>query len=139
MATFTAQIAEFIKDVEGATDTLIKQSLQDVINDAQKSRFKGGNLPIDTSFLINSGKAEIGVLPTGQEKAPEGFAFQSWDGGNVAATLARYKVGEVFYFGWTANYARAMENRYSFMKLAAQKWPQIVDKSTAKIKQRLGL
>ena len=124
--TFTADINKFISASNDRIEAVFKQSAQEVIREAQTDYNKGGNTPIDTSFLINSGQAAIGQLPIGPDEQPEGYAVQDWNPGETVTTINRWRVGETLYFGWTANYAQPMENRFKFMRKASQKWQTIV-------------
>lgn len=135
--SFKATIDDFIaKSTQGAL-TVFKLAAQDVIADAQRDRFSGGNTPLDTSFLINSGQASINTLPIGASERPKEYAIQEWNSGDAVIVLNRVKPSDVLYFGWTANYARYMENKYKFMRLAAQQWPELVAKRAAEVKRVL--
>lgn len=127
--TFTADISKFISASNDRIEAVFKQSAQEVIREAQTDYNKGGNTPIDTSFLINSGQAAIGQLPIGPDEQPEGYAVQDWNAGETVTIINRWRVGETLYFGWTANYAQPMENRFKFMRKASQKWQAIVTKN----------
>ena len=127
--TFTADINKFISSSNDRIEAVFKQSIQEVIQEAQADYNKGGFTPIDTSFLINSGQAAIGRVPIGPDEKPENYTVQQWNAGETVTTINRWRVGETLYFGWTANYARAMENRYMFMRKAAQGWQYTVAKN----------
>lgn len=122
-------VDEWVLKSQNRLDAVIKQAAQDLVKDAQKSRAKGGNMPVDTGFLTNSGQAAIGKTPSGGSSKAN---FQA-----TAVTINRLKAGDKFVFGWTAKYARAMENRYAFVRKAVQKWPQIVKKATEKVKREV--
>lgn len=127
--TFTADINKFISSSNERIEAVFKQSAQEVIQVAQTSKKNGGLTPIDTSFLINSGQAAIGRLPIGPDVRPEDYAVQDWNAGETVTTINRWRAGETLYFGWTANYAQPMENRFKFMRKASQKWQTIVTKN----------
>lgn len=137
--TFKTQIDEFIRKSNTMTTAVVQTAAQSMIEDAQTSRFKGGHMPIDTGFLVNSGKAQIGSVPSGESVRPDGFSGQDWSGaGEAAAVIANLKPGQILFFGWTAEYATYMENRYMFMRSAVQNWPLHVDDAVRELKQRLG-
>jgi hypothetical protein len=114
---------------------VLKQSAQDVFEQALLPRSKSGNLPVDTSFLRNSAKAQIGSMPSGPSTPKDGMP--SAPDGQITLTLVRLKPGQTIYLGFCANYARYMENRYGFVRLAAQQWQQIVKKNAAELRRRI--
>ena len=134
--TFTADINKFISESNDRIEAVFKQSAQEIIREAQTDYNKGGNTPIDTSFLINSGQAAIGNLPIGPDEPPEDFTPRDWNPGETATTINRWRVGETLYFGWTANYAKPMENRFKFMRKAAQNWQTVVNKNAQLLMNR---
>lgn len=138
MTTYSlGNLDKWVASVQGRVDAVVKQSFQEVIESAQLSRFKGGNMPIRDGFLRNSGVAAIGRLPSGESEKPDGYSSPSgWSGDAVAIVIFRAKPGEAIFFGWTAEYAKYMERRYGFMRLAAQKWDRIVAKNAAKLKNQ---
>lgn len=138
MSKFTAQIDDFIRKSEALTTGVVREAAQSMIEEAQTSRFKGGKMPVDTGFLTNSGKAQIGSLPSGADKKQKDYADQEWKGGGqLQAVLAQLKPGDIFYYGWTAAYARKMEIRYMFAQSAAQNWQQHVSRAVTELKARI--
>ena len=133
--SFKAQVDDFIKDSNARALAVFQAAAQDVIKDAQIIDDKGGNMPLDTSFLVNSGQANIGSLPIGPDVKPKGYALQDWNPAETTTTINRVKLGDTLYFGWTANYARYMENRFKFMRSAAQLWPDHVNKRALEFKK----
>lgn len=127
-------IDQWVRQTQTRIDAVVKRSAQDVIEVAQKSRFKGGQMPIRFGFLINSGSAAIGRMPSGAGKPPEGYTNPSWNSAPAFLAINRMQPGEVLYFGWTARYSRAMEQKYGFMRLAAQQWQDIVNKNARKLR-----
>jgi hypothetical protein len=88
-------------------------------------------MPVDTGYLTNSGIADI-------NKVPSGLGFEgSWNPSSAIVVINRAHIGDTLYFGWTAKYSLAMENRYGFMRLAAQQWPQIVKQQSAIVQQQV--
>ena len=138
MSTFTAQIDDFIRKSEALTTGVVREAAQSMIEEAQTSRFKGGKMPIDTGFLTNSGKAQIGSLPSGADKTQKDYTNQEWlGGGQLQAVLSQLQPGDIFYYGWTAAYARKMEIRYMFAQSAAQNWQQHVSRAVTELKARI--
>ena len=135
--SFAAQVSKWVQASEARMEAVLKASAQEVIEIAQTTTAKGGRMRRDTSFLVNSGKASIGGLPSGESRQPKGYTGGDWDDGQVTLTLVRLKPGQTLYFGWTANYARAREHKDGFLRMAAQQWQQIVNKNAAELRRRI--
>ena len=126
--SLTADIDEIIKNVDARMIALIKASIQDVVFNMQTPVGKGGRMRVDTGFLRNSGRAQIGSMPTGETDRPNDALPGSftWDEGTLTSVLTKLKLGDTFYWGWTANYARYRELYDGFMEAALQHWSRIV-------------
>lgn len=141
--TLVADIEDIISVCEVRMTDMMRQSLQDVVNDMQTPVAKGGKMRVDTGFLRASGQASLNGMPTGpgrgERKEPN--SYPSPDDyplvASVALALAQLKIGATFYFGWTANYARYREACDGFLEAALQNWQQIVDRNTNLIRERI--
>ena len=127
---FSKAIDKWISGSMARMEAVQKTAAQDLVKEVSKPRDKGGNMPVDTSNLINSLHGNVGSLPRGSTDG--NTSFQS---GNIALAINKWNPGEVLYLGWTAEYAKHMEARYAFMKLAAQNWDSIVMKAARKVKK----
>lgn len=136
MGKFTADVDAWIQKSERLMRAVAQESAQRTVDEAQTPQAKGGRMPVDTSFLRNSCTANIGSMPSGAGKPSEGAA----SGGDqqIATTIISWKPGQTLYIGWVANYARNMEFRYGFVRMAAQKWQQTVREVTGELKRRAG-
>ena len=123
MGEFEKQVTKWARKSEARMEAVFRTAAQDMIEDAQTPRDKGGRMPIDTGFLRNSGSAAINSIPAGGGL------------GNTAVVISRAKLGDTIYFGWTANYAQYMEVKYAFMRMATQKWGQFVKVAARRIEQ----
>lgn len=138
MSTFTVQIDDFIRKSDALLTGVMQESIQSMISEAQVSYHKGGKMPVVTGFLTNSGKAALNKIPYGDSEPPAGRVAGEWSGqGQLQAVLAQLKPGDVFYYGWTAVYARKMEIRYMFAQSAAQNWQQHVARAVTELKARI--
>ena len=135
MSKFTADIDAFILKSNNLMEAVFKESAQRTIEEAQTTRDKGGNMRRDTGFLVNSGKASINSVPSG-ESVNTGVQRGDWDSTIASLTINRAKVGDSIYFGWTANYAQARENKDGFVRLAAQNWQKTVNQVARDLKAR---
>jgi len=96
---------------------------------------KGGRMPIDQSFLRSSFTGALGGMPTGPSE-PSGSVLD-WDQSSITLVIAGWEPGTALYLGWTAKYARKMEELYGFMKGAADQWQQINDDAVREVRARI--
>ena len=103
-------------------EAVAKQAIQDMTDDIQRPRASGGRMPVDTGFLRNSAGASLGGSPaTGDLSSLEG-------------ALINMQIGDTYTFGWGANYARFMNNKYGFLSLPVQDWNNYVYRAVQKVK-----
>lgn len=131
--SLTIDLNKWVKKTEARMDAVVKESFQRLINEAQEPVAKGGNMRVDTGFLRNSGVAAIGQLPVGPSVNPYKTKNSApvWSGGSATAVINSLEIGQIIFFGWTANYAVHRENRDGFMRRAVQDWPRIVHQVSA--------
>lgn len=84
-----------------------------VVEDASRPRSEGGRMPVDLGNLKNSIRGAVGTVPTGASESP-------------AAAVARARMEDHIFIGWTANYAWVQEIRNGFMRGATTKWSSFV-------------
>lgn len=113
---------------------VVQGACQELIMDAQTPVGKGGKMrspvPGSTGFLRSSGVASVNVAPRGPSRGDRKGRY-TWDGDAVFGVVARLKMGDVLYFGWTARYAKYREAYDGFLELALQKWQSFVDAEIA--------
>ena len=136
-SAFDKQVTAWVRKSEQRLTATYRQSIQDLVEEAQEPRGSGGNMPKDTGFLQNTGDAALNRLPVGETEPPEGVESFTWDAEAALLTIAQAQLGDTVYFGWSAVYANRMEELYGFARLAAQNWPQIVNKAARTIEQRV--
>lgn len=120
MTDFSKRIGKFADKVEKRSVALARRSARDVANEANLPRAKGGRMPVDTGFLRASIRAALGDMPR------EGS-------GSVTRVIAQWKFDKPLYIGWTANYAREQEYKNGFVRGAAEKWAQIVERNAKEL------
>lgn len=122
---------KFVADVKGfagkTADQMLrvaKQSLQDIIRDAQTPVAQGGDMPVDLGFLRNSLVAEL-------RGSTKGEGVNSY-----VLAIAGLELGDPFNVAWTAEYAIPRHYMVGvgqgggmWRDKAAQKWPQAVAKN----------
>lgn len=136
-SNFADQVGAFVAKSNGRMTAVFRQSAQDLIEEAQTPRGSGGNLPVDTGFLRNSGTASLNTMPSGQSIKPDNYAGGSWSPDEMLLVINQAQLGDRIIFGYLANYAPFMEARFGWVRLAAQNWPQIVQRNAKRLEKRL--
>lgn len=126
-SSFSAQIAAAVTEIKGGLNAVVKQSAQDVLEDASRPVAQGGSMPIQTGFLRNSLAVAINAEPTAST------------GPEVTAQIAGFEMGDTIAARWTADYAvhveygaRGRAGR-GFVRQAAQRWPALVAANAARL------
>lgn len=132
MKSFKAQVSDIIKRNDQKLTAVLRQSVADVIENAQTTRERGGRMRVRFGFLRASGQASLTGLPSGPVRNDNAEEF-TYDEVNTVATIGNFDVGETFFFGWTANYAAAREVHDGFLEGAIQNWQDIVRTNVAKV------
>jgi hypothetical protein len=135
--TFSAQIEEWARKVEGATEAIFKESTRELVSQMQAL------VPIDTGFLRASLRASTTQMPVLSLDNPGG-SFRP-DFGQIELVIAAADIGDTIYLGYTANYgayvhygARGRPPR-PWVDIVAQRWSVIVNEKATALKSRLGL
>lgn len=124
--SFTAQLKGFVGRTETRINAVVQTAAQDMVARVQRPQAKGGNMPVVTGTLKNS-------LMAGKRGMPSGTSSPQ-NATQVALAITRLELGDDLWLGYVANYARAMEARYAFVRLAAQQWQQLVDGAARKVR-----
>lgn len=134
--SFSAQVNAFIAKSEQRMVATLHGAAQDLAEGVTKPVAKGGNMRVKTGFLRASLMASTSAMPLidPNAKPPSNAADDSydWDSNQVNLVIAGSDIGQTIYFGFTASYARYREYEDGFVRLAAQRWQQIVDANAAK-------
>lgn len=134
--TFAAQVDAWASKSDRRMTAIFRESTQRVGEQAQTNYNEGGKLPIDTGFLRQSYSVSLSGMPFGVSVPPDGQSSFSYDSGPVDLVIASAGIGDVISGGWVANYAIYMEERFGFLRSAAQNWSAIVNEVTAEAKVR---
>lgn len=143
--TFEAQVSKWVAQTKERVETIVKESAQRVIAEAQKPVGQGGRMRVKTGFLRASGQASTTSMPTISANASH-VAGQGYDYSDaaIALVIAGARMGQTLYFGYTANYAAAREfgargqTPDAFVRSASQMWPQIVKQVSREALARSG-
>lgn len=137
MKTFAASVADWAARTKAAQLQVMRDSVADVIEDANLPKAQGGRMPVDTGNLRNT----IASGLNGDLGPPTSAAIE--------LTIAQMEVGDVAQFAWTAEYAMRQELGFigedalgrtynqegnHFVGTAAAKWPAIVAANAEKNK-----
>lgn len=114
-----------------------KQAIYDTIDEAQKPRAKGGRMPVITGFLRRTGISSLNTPPSGPIRGDRDKTY-TWAEDSVLSILTRMKIGDVFYFGWSAIYARKQNARHGFLDAALMNWQRNVDAAIAVFRKKDG-
>ena len=121
---FVADVSAFADKTADQMLRVAKQSIQDVVKQAQTPVAKGGDLPVDTGFLRNSLTTTVRGSTAGQ------------GGDSYVLGLTSLQLGDPFQVAWTADYAIARHYMVGTSKggglwrdKAAQRWSSYVEKN----------
>lgn len=139
---FSLQVANIIADTENKMLFVMRDSIQEMVEDMQTPRSRGGRMRVDTGFLRASGIANLGSIPIGLSKNPynhkkkEIGEIYKWESASFTNILKNMKLGDIFFFGWTANYAKHREAYDGFMEASLQNWQGYVNSAIMKLKNQ---
>lgn len=136
-SNFAHQVGQFVAKSESRMTAVFRQSALDLIEEAQTPRASGGNIPVDTGFMRNSGMASLNTMPSGEAMKPKDYAGGSWNQDDAALIISRAQLGDRVIFGYVANYSIYMERRYGWVRLAAQNWNSIVQRNAKRLEERV--
>ena len=143
---FTTKIDEIVVNTQARLLAVVRTAISNVVDDAQTPVAKGGKMRVDTGFLRSTGLADVGKVPIGPSVSPDHATTQyprrgkaqsyTYDGQFLNIALSKMKIGDTFYFGWTANYAKYREAYDGFLESALQKWQTHVDNAITRLRDR---
>ena len=137
---FEALVDKWVADTEKNIMAVIKNSIEDLVDEASVPVKSGGKMPVDTGFLRLSGTGAVNQMPEGEGRGRNrnlgeiGVIYQSNPTGAIKPMLIKFEMGDTFYFGWTAIYAPLMNIKYGFLDSAVQNWSDIVANNVRKLK-----
>lgn len=131
---FTTKIDEFVVDTEKKLLMVLRSALDSLTKEANLDKFGGGRLPKKTGFLQHSAAAALNSVPSGPTRGNKSTQYV-FNADQVIPAIANLEIGDTFYFGWTAEYAKLMEARNGFLEGALMNWQSHIDKAAARIKK----
>jgi hypothetical protein len=138
MADFGAQIDAWVQKSEARMLAVFKQSAQEL------SSLMQSRIPVDTGFARASHRASLTELPKVQPKTVKDAPGTTYpyDQTAVSAVIAKAKLGDKIFLGWTADYVEQLERGHSqqapsgFIRLSVLEWPRIIKDVTERAKSR---
>lgn len=137
--SFEEQINAFADKTEAKILAVAREAIDGIVEQAQTPVAKGGKMRVDTGFLRASGVGALNQMPVGptnrRKRAQDEtgvLAEYRVNGESLNLVLAKMKIGDSVYFGWTAKYAKVRETYDGFLETALQNWQNIVDVSIKK-------
>jgi hypothetical protein len=141
--SFSAQVDAWVQQTEQRMDAVFKESTQRVFEEVLVPVGAGGNMPVDTGFLRASFQATLNAPTTTPTFRPENPGTYTPDVAQVALVINGATRGDTIYGVFTANYAvdqeygsRGRDGR-GFVRLAAQRWQQIVSAVASELQARV--
>ena len=156
MATlnFAAQIEDWARRVEGATEAIFKEAAQELADQVDQTLVQMVyGAPVSpsgyrrTGFLRSSLMASTTSMPVINAAAnPAGEGSYTYNGEEIAAVIAGAELGgPPIFMGYVAAYSGMVHAGVNgrpprpWVTLAAQRWDSIVADKAAELKKRLGL
>lgn len=141
--SFSVSIAQWVQKTETRTLLLFHEAAAGLAYEIMQPRDEGGHMPVVTGNLRNSlAASRQGVPPVKwrtKNEAGEHARVEFPDNGfQLQSEIIAAALGETLYFGMQAPYAHKAERRNGFVRLAAQRWPQIVEQALATVKDQAG-
>lgn len=123
MLGFAEQVAAFTRKAEGLTTDLWHDTLRQLVEEMTTPKGAGGHLPVVTGNLRNS------VAVSARFRIEIDWKTKKFrnPADAVNNAIAGVELGETAWVGFRAPYARKVETEHGFLRLAQQRWPQIVD------------
>ena len=123
--SFDAQVSDWVARAQERLDSVVKESARRLVGTAQTAVGAGGNMPILTGYLRSSLQVTIGGPVPASRARPEGDSFD-YDAAAFVLTIAGAAAEETIFATYGANYARFVEEKRGFVRLAAMQWQTII-------------
>lgn len=136
-ADLKTQMDQIVVRTEKRLLLVTQAAIKNMIIDAQTTKNEGGKMPVDTGFLRATGISSVNVPPSGPIRGEKKKKY-TWNGESMVLTFSKFKIGDVFYFGWSAIYARKQNARHGFLDSAIMKWQSFVDAEIAYYRKKDG-
>ena len=144
--SFSAKVGAWVAATKARTLAVRNESAQRIVEEmntagpsvANPGGGQGGHLPVDSGFMRASLLAINGTALPSVRLNPSPDARYSYDEGQVGLVIADAAITDTLTFVYTANYSKVMEERYAFVRLAAQNWQNTVATVAREAQARAG-
>ncbi len=129
---FAATTNQWVVQSKSRMRAWVRTTLQDLDREIALPVNKGGNMPVITGNLRRSRLASTDSMPS-----IKGREFSGEPGGQITGVIANFQLGQKFFYGFQAIYARRVEEIRGFLRLALQRFPAIANAAAIKIQARV--
>lgn len=144
--SFQAQINDWVRETKARQEAVLQESSKRIIavmqtpgpSVANPLTSAGGALPLDTGFLRSSLSAQIGMALPAPRANPDAKKKYAYESGPIDLTINGMTIADTLTVAYAANYSRIAEVRYAFVRLAAQRWPQVVSEVCTEVRSKAG-
>src|SRR5690625_5188878 len=99
--SFSAQIDDWVRKSENRMEAVFKTAAQDLSIAVTTPKARGGRMPVDTGFLINSIMAGINQTPSGPSvRTTEPRRDDYVMGNSISVAINSAKLGDKIVFGF---------------------------------------
>lgn len=131
-AKFVATTSAWVHSSKARMLAWVRTSLQDLDREIALPVARGGNMPVVTGNLRRSRLASTDSMPRAG-----GREFKADPGAQVTGVIASMQIGQRFFYGFQAVYARRVEEVRGFLRLAVQRFPEIAAAAARKVQSRV--
>lgn len=129
---FAATTDEWVAKSKARTLAWVRTTLSDLDKEISRPVARGGNMPVITGNLRRSRLASTSAMPQAGGKE-----FKNDPGGQIIGVIANLQIGQKFYYGFQAIYARRVEEIRGFLRLGLQNFQEIADNAAKKVRTRV--
>lgn len=129
---FAATVSDWVKESKSRQLAWVRTTLQDLDREIALPVARGGNMPVVTGNLRRSRLASTDSMPGIGERE-----FKADPGGQITGVIANLRLGQKFFYGFQAIYARRVEEVRGFLRLGLQRFQVIADAAARKVQARV--
>lgn len=142
MGKFSAGVSRWTRQQNARINAVFKTASQMVVAQMQEL------VPVDTGFCRASIQASLTEMPSINGNAypkinkPGVYKYKPFE---IEMTIKGWTPTHTLYIGYTAAYAKKLEYGHSgqaprgFVRLTAQRWPEIVQQADAEVRRAAGV
>lgn len=132
--TFSTAVDAWVRKADERLVAVTRESALLLDREVALPQQEGGNLPVVSGNLRRSRAASTIGMPPVLWRQTE---FKGSDAA-IAAVIMGAPLGASIWIGFQAPYAFKVEEKHGMVRLAAQRWPQIVEQAIGNVKSRSG-